>query len=214
MQLELYYDPVRPETTVFIDGKKTERSDIFGFLYPVRNCILQTWLPESGSWSGLKQQLRELARGERVQVSFHGRTEDYADLQAALSGTSWVETVLIPWDPVAKEAELCKEARQLLGHIITTSVLMEEIDEVRNEKTMRDLFPGIASDIDDVLEDYGKGAWQVTIRTEEDFAKATRSYGSCCVIENDFFSSYEQFAKLERLFPFSTAFSGYGPVLF
>ncbi len=200
MQVDLYYDPVRPETAVLIDGKRTDRGDIFGFLYPVRNCILQTWLPESGSWNGLIQQLSELARGEKVRVIFHGREADYRDIHAMLSETDWIEIDHVSWDPIGAQTEMFQKAKQLLDHIMSVKVLMDENNDVRNEKTIRDLFPEVTADIDAVRTGCGKDEWFVSIRTEEDFTKAVRSYGNCCVVSDAFLRSYEQFAKLEKLF--------------
>ena len=76
MKIDLWYDPVQPETTVFLNGEPIDRHDIYGFLYPVRRYLLQSWLKASGSWPGLLEQLRGMARQEPLSVCFHGRRQE------------------------------------------------------------------------------------------------------------------------------------------
>ena len=92
-------DPVRPETHVSIDGRAVDGGDIYGFLYPVRRCVLQAWLGESGSWPGLRRQLEELSRGGELELRFLGRRCDYEDLRAALEGMEGLTLSFSPWSP-------------------------------------------------------------------------------------------------------------------
>lgn len=85
MDIELWYDPIMPKTSLKIDGKWQDSNDVYGFLHPVNIHILQTWLYESSSWSGLEKQFRDLLGGEQADIIFHGRQIDFVDLSTCLS---------------------------------------------------------------------------------------------------------------------------------
>ena len=66
MLIDIRYDPVAPATNVWVNGVKTNENDIYGLLYPVRHCLIQTYLKPSGSWPGLKARLNELRRSRSM----------------------------------------------------------------------------------------------------------------------------------------------------
>ena len=70
MKMELWYDPVNPETMLKVEERWLERDDIYGFLYPVQYLPLQNWLYPSGSWPGLAAHLGDLTRGEEISLIF------------------------------------------------------------------------------------------------------------------------------------------------
>ena len=76
MKIELWYDAVAQETDIRVNDIAIEKNDVFGFLYPVRNYPLQSWIYPNGSWKGIEYQIEELARGEEVALTFHGRKWD------------------------------------------------------------------------------------------------------------------------------------------
>ena len=81
MKIELWYDSVVQETDIVVNGISIGKNDPYGFLYPVRNYPIQSWLYPNGSWKGIEHQIVDLARDENVELSFHGRKYDYDDLE-------------------------------------------------------------------------------------------------------------------------------------
>ena len=101
MKIEFRYDPVLPEIQVTINGTLTNAEDSYGFLYPVRNYLLQNWLYPTGSWSGLARQIVDVARGEAVEIVFNGPTADYDDLCRVAEGAG-ISTRFIELDTYKK----------------------------------------------------------------------------------------------------------------
>lgn len=192
MKLELNYDPVKPETTVCIDGKMTDPSDIYGFLYPVRNCLLQAWLLPSGSWSGLAWQLKELSRGEEIELLFVGRPEDYEDLRTALADTEHLTLAFQPDDPLKKYALLFSQMDRQLDQ------LLDESAEPSRRTPLEEIFPDLAEAIK-TAQKMSPTDWLRIIATEEDFIRADQDALCCCLVRESYLSSYEQLEKLNTL---------------
>lgn len=197
MNIELYYDPVRPETSVSINGQRVSRSDIMGFLYPVRNCILQTWLPASGSWNGLRQQLWDLARGEELTVHFYGREMDFADLRGALDGMERLRLEFTPWDTREAYDGLFSQSGDLLRKLLTGKVSMTDQGDVLVEKSAVDLFPEAERALA-LLSRPEQRSWLRTVSTEDEFSEAVYSL-DCCFVTEPYLSSFESLESLYRL---------------
>lgn len=192
MKIEMDYDPVKPEITVRIDGQETDKSDIYGFLYPVRNCLLQTWLLPTGSWNGLAWQLRELGRGERVELVFAGRSEDFEDVENALRGMEEVRLVHAGRDPFG--------AYETLFGRLEKSVrkLLDEEDGKDRKETIDSLFPDAAERIRAVRSGRG-GTWLYTISDEDGFYQADQAKLCCCMVREEYLDSYEKLDHLNDL---------------
>lgn len=197
MRTEIFYDPVRPETNIVIDGERVDSADIYGFLYPVRRFVLQTWLNESSSWSGLVQHLSVLARGRDMDAVFHGRETDYDDFYAAAGGR--FRCSFEKWD----SDELCdrriEKAQQILDTIIGGYMKMES-DSCDVKKNFGDIFPEKAEKLGKVLSSSADNKWLLEIKSKADFEEASGMFGNCCLIDETFLYSFEQFSKLEALF--------------
>ena len=189
--VELHYDPVRPSTTVFIDGRAVDQHDIYGFLYPVRRCILQTWLPASGSWSGLRRQLEELARGEPVKLVFYGRPIDFEDVRAELGDDVSFQLE----ENVEVYRNLLDQAEQDLAGVFTSEL------EVSSEPVViqrgSDLFPEEADEMARVFT-AGEKKWLLVIDSEEAFDSARRGDG-CCLVKEPFLSGFATVDRLPQL---------------
>lgn len=191
MRVDLHYDPVRPATTVFIDGHMVDRHNVYGFLYPVRRCILQTWLPASGSWRGLRRHLDELARGEPVELTFHGRPVDFEDVRAELGyGISFQ-----PEENVDAYRKLLDQAERDLRGVFTMEL------EVSSEPVVRqrgiDLFREEADEMERLFAS-GERPWLLIIDTEEAFDSARRGE-NCCLVKEPFLSGFADIDRLPQL---------------
>lgn len=190
MKVDLHYDPVRPATTVFIDGHAVDRHNVYGFLYPVRRCVLQTWLPASGSWSGLGRQLGELARGEQFELTFHGRLIDYEDVRAELGdGVSFQQE-----ENMDAYRKLLDQAEQDLRGIFTMEL------EVSSEPVVRrgaDLFQEEADEMERLFKSE-ENPWLLIIDSEEAFDSARRGE-SCCLVKEPFLSGFAAIDRLPQL---------------
>lgn len=116
MKVELWYDPVYSETKIRLNGYWQKNTDIYGFLYPVIRYPLQTWLERSGSWQGLYRQLEELSRGEETELIFHGREEDFSDIEDALEENKGIYLKFSRWDMLQAYEDRLKEAEKLFAH--------------------------------------------------------------------------------------------------
>lgn len=191
MKVELHYDPVRPSTTVVIDGCAVDRHNIYGFLYPVRRCILQTWLPASGSWSGLRHQLEELARGEPVELAFYGRLIDFEDVRAELGdGVSFQME-----ENVEAYRKLLDQAEQDLTGVFTSELKVSSEPAVSQRGI--DLFPEEADEMARLFAS-GEKQWLLVIDSEEAFDSARRGE-SCCLVKEPFLSGFAAIDRLPQL---------------
>lgn len=200
MKITLWYDPVRPETEIQLDGCWVDGQDIYSFLYPVRRCLLQTWLTPSGSWSGLEQQIRELARGQTVKLEFHGRECDAHDICTALSGQNNLTVEILLWDPEQRWRERLNQAETELGRIIgqPTPQDTDPLSELP-EETGAALYPTLAENLEQLLAGSGEENWLEILKTEEDLLHACRHMGTCCIVQESLLDSYERLVQLKQL---------------
>lgn len=204
LAVELWYDPVKPETYVKIGGRFVDSGDIYGFLYPVRQCVMQAWLYESGSWPGLRRQLTELARGEGMELTFHGRTCDFSDLSGSLAGWEDVELKFQPWqrdgEYLRELDELEKQVRALLREKTALDMSRYDLD-MAPERSLTDLFPERGRRIEELLDSAragGEEEWLSAARSPGDL-RALRSGRGCVAIYETALGSFEALGMLRTL---------------
>lgn len=199
MKIALHYDPVRPETSLCINEREIHKRDVYGFLYPVRSCLLQAWLPKSGSWSGLRSQLEELARGEELEVSFYGRTVDGEDLRASLEGMEQLTLRLHPVDRVGQAEEMLEQVQKGIVRVLAEPVVIEYDEKGERRKNAEELFGETARYMQQKLEAPPCPDWLYTVENEADFAACAQSEGSCVVLEEAFLDSLEKLHRVGEL---------------
>lgn len=185
MKIELWYDAVAQETDILINDVPVEKNDVYGFLYPVRNYPIQSWLYPNGSWKGIEYQIVDLARDENVNLVFHGRKYDYDDVCKCLSGNKMIQVSFVEWDVCARYDELFSDLLSTLKN---------------NDSTIRKLFSLLETvsdynvEFDVSVEDTD---WVYHIRDNNDLDKADESRNiSCCIVHDSFFSSYDKLHDL------------------
>ena len=201
MKIELTYDPVGPELMVKVDDQIIDGGDIFGFLYPVRNCILQTWLEPSGSWPGLVSQLRELSRGEEIQLSFRGRRCDYDDLVKVVAPMDEVHTSFVQWESVSENKKRVQDIMQSLAQLLdapSKNVKQGKLSVPATSKAFLTHFPEQAKRVQEVLK-CSQSSWYSRISSSKEFTEADQKAYQCCIVTEEFFSSYESLDQLVKL---------------
>lgn len=188
MKIELWYDAAAQETDILINGAPVKKNDIYGFLYPVRNYPMQSWLYPNGSWKGLEYQIADLARDESVELTFHGRRCDYEDLGRCLSENNMILLEFAEWD-------VCSRYDKLFLNLCTT---LEG-----NDSMIRKLLSSLGLDAGYVV-DFDVSAvrtdWAYGIRNDADLANAgENSANCCCYVYDSFFTSYEKLQALLSL---------------
>lgn len=196
MKIDLYYDPVRPETLVSINGQPVVLSDIYGFLFPVREYTMQTWLPESGSWDGISKELHGLIRDESSHIVFHGREIDYLDFAGAVRGLNGLRAEFQAVDYVSIWKQRIADAESLWKAIVEKPVVVEREDE-DVIRVFRQLFP---EQYEAVITAAGAESrdWLIRIQTAEDLPRSLET-GTCCLIDGDGLLTYENYSVLDRL---------------
>ncbi len=195
MEIEIFYDSVIPQTIVIIDGKILNDKDIYGFLYPVKNHLLQTWLQPQGSWKGISFALDELLRGDHADLVFCGRKVDYIDFSNALSNNSNVSLKYHEWNCEQVHRDIFCEIDALISKAAKDEKYT--LDGVR-EKTGEELFPEFFSEQKIILSQKTPD-WMTVIKNEKDFQQADKEQGVCCFVEVSYLDSYEKLQRLEYL---------------
>lgn len=181
MKVELWYDPVLTELKTKINDNWQDEKDMYGFLYPVRRYPLQTWLREAGSWPGLGRQLKDLARGEDVDLVFHGRSLDYKDLCDAVKDLPQIRTAFFDWNVIAAyQASVDKTMETAQKLIFPTQEGQAELHNI-------------------LRYDQSEVPWVSVIQEEKDWALAEKSDRPCVFVDEHYPTSYETLHKLERL---------------
>lgn len=202
MKITLWYDPVGPETGVQLDGRWVDSRDIYSFLYPVRGYLLQTWLGANGSWGGLERQIRELARGQEVELEFHGREADARDLEAALSSMEDLELTRLTWDPEAIWEERLNRAEIEVGRIAGKPAPQDRQPLMEKpEETGVAVFPILESELKLVrtMGTPGPEDWLDILETAEDISDAAKWIETCCLVREELLDSYDRLAQLKQL---------------
>jgi len=188
MKIELWYDAVAQETDILINGIPVAKNDVYGFLYPVRNYPLQSWLYPMGSWKGIEYQIKDLARDENVELVFHGRKTDYDDVCKSLVECSIIKLSFVEWD-------ICKQYDKLFSNLISALK--------NNDATMRKLLSSLKSNftykVDFDVSAKGSN-WAYHIYNDSDLDKAGDvSEKSCYFVHDSFFTSYDKLHVLLSL---------------
>ncbi len=181
MKVELWYDPVRTEIKTRINDNWQDENDMYSFLYPVCHYPMQTWLREAGSWSGLGRQLNDLARGEDVELVFHGRALDYADLCDAVKSLPRIRTAFFDWDAIA-------EYKAKMGNTLKAAQKLR-FPTQKGQAALCKILEYNPSNI----------PWSSVIREEKDWALAEKSELPCVFLDEHYPTSYETLHRLERL---------------
>lgn len=185
MKIELWYDAVARETDILLNGVPVEKNDIYGFLYPVRNYPLQSWIRPNGSWKGVEYQIVDLARDEMVELVFHGRECDYDDLRIGISGNNIITLEFVEWDVCSKYDKLFSK---LLSTLKSNDLIMRKL--ISSLKLCTDY----ASNFDVAISE---SDWAYDIRKEADLDVADEvTDHSCCYVHDEFFTSYENLQSL------------------
>lgn len=196
MKIQLCYDPVKPETYVSIDNQKTDKTDIHGFLYPVRRYIIQTWLYSSGSWSGISAHLNDLARGEKIELEFCGRKCDYDDLTAALRNEKNIN--LSFRNNSFEDSFFETKYRELMDEIDKEFAEISKDIVAEGKKNMSQLFPGEKASMEAILQKNSE-QWFCRISDDKSLESAKASWNNCCEIDENYFDSYNKFSMLDDL---------------
>ncbi len=183
MKVELWYDPVHTETGVRLNGYWQGREDIYGFLYSVCRYPLQAWLEPDGSWTGLHQQILDISRGEEVDLVFHGRETDFADVARALREAESIRLSHCLWDGEAAYAGLREQAEEILREVSPGAPAGMRLREALG------------------MEESGAEApdWYLTVETEEELRQAERAEEPCVLVRGVLLDSYDRLPGIERL---------------
>ena len=184
MKIELWYDPVYWETGIRINGNWQDASDIYAFLYPVRRYPLQTWLGAAGSWPGIVQQLKDISRGEEIELEFHGRNIDFQDLYAAVKEMKILKAVYVEWNTLSlynDKVHVIEENVQKLKE--WASIHMSITDKIMNLKS----------------EQFTEEDWMVSATSVVELQKAEKDSRLCCRVDSCILDSLEKLNEVERL---------------
>ena len=185
MKIELWYDAAAQETDILINDVPVEKNDVYGFLYPVRNYPIQSWLYPNGSWKGIEYQITDLARDEDVDLVFHGRKCDYDDVCKCLSENNTIKLSFTEWD-------VCTRYDKLFSNLLSTLK--------SNDSTMRNLMDSLRIGTKSKVNfdvSINDTSWAYHIRNDVDLAKADDTGTmSCCIVHSSFFSSYDKLHDL------------------
>lgn len=187
MKIELWYDAVAQETDILINQVPVEKNDIYGFLYPVRNYPIQSWIYPNGSWKGLEYQILDLARDEVVELIFRGRRCDYEDLSGCLSENDRIALIFIEWD-------ICSRYDTLFSNLLST--LRNNDFLMRKLLASLNMEAGYAAPFEEAAV---SPDWAYRIRNDMDLFDADGQKGCCCYVRDSFFTSYEKLQALLSL---------------
>ena len=188
MNIEMWYDPVLPETTVRINGSWIDSRDPYGFLYPVRYFPMQGWLHRTGSWPGLDHQISDIARGEETNLVFYGRSCDYTDFADAMAA----------YNPRFQEWDTLSEWQERLDSAgATFQRALKWLNGADGDDW--NLLPEAAKRICQALAPVDGDEWLATVTGEDDFKRALQRRESCCEINGEWLSSFSQMEMLMQL---------------
>lgn len=188
MKIELWYDVVAQEIDIIVNDVAVEKNDIFGFLYPVRNYPLQTWLYPDGSWKGIEYQLMDLAREEYIELIFHGRKSDYKDIEKCLQHNEKIKMKFFDWN-------VCSRYDSLLNNLIKN--LKNNERELNKKLSLLKINSHCTTDFDIKIKD---SSWCCHIYDDADLATADNNANKrCCYVHESFFTSYDKLQKLHWL---------------
>ena len=185
MKIELWYDAVAQETDILINDIPVAKNDIYGFLYPVRNYPIQSWLYPNGSWRGVAYQIMDLARDETVDLVFHGRKCDCVDVCRCLAEQTTIRVSFVEWD-------VCARYDELFSKLLST--LQERDCAIRTLLSSLKIQPDYKTMVSSSPQDTN---WICHIREAGDLAKAADDRAMrCCIVHSSFLTSYDKLNDL------------------
>lgn len=192
------YDYIKPELYILIDGVPVQENDIYGFLYPVKNYILQTWLQPNGSWTGLAEQIKVLARGGDVQIDFIGREIDYNDVMKTLENQDYITTRFREFSLEDYYKQKIIQFNRTAKSIIEPGNLSDKYALEHTQVFMKDVYP---NQYEKVLSGMFRTlpSWYKTIANEKDFKEADKTQNCCCIAEDSYLDSYDKLTSLTQL---------------
>jgi hypothetical protein len=111
MRIDIRYDPATIHTEATINGIVSDKKDIYSFIFPVKDYPLQCWIYKNGSWKGITKYMKDIARGEDLEIVFHGRKLDFTDFKSVIDEDSWQQDVKVTF--VEKTLEYEEAAKVL-----------------------------------------------------------------------------------------------------
>lgn len=183
MKVELWYDPVHTETGVCLNGYWQGSRDIYSFLYAVRHYPLQAWLEPDGSWTGLRQQVLDISRGEEVELAFHGRETDFADVSGIFRETDPVLLRCCPWDSGEAYAGLRGQVETIVKAAGAGAPAGLSVEEALGMAEGERAQPG----------------WYFAAGTEEELRQAEQVEEPCVLVDEALLDSYDQLSRMGKL---------------
>ncbi len=111
MRIDIRYDPATIHTQAAINGVVSDKKDIYSFIFPVKDYPLQCWIYKNGSWRGIAKYMKDIARGEDLEIVFEGRNLDFVDFKSVIEGDFWQQEVKLTFVEKTLEYE---EAAKIL----------------------------------------------------------------------------------------------------
>lgn len=124
MRIDLWYDPVRLCTDVFLDGVPVPKEDPYGFLYAVRQYPLEGWVKKSSRFQGLESAVEDYSRGEKVKIVFHGNPVFFGCLPESRPGLS-VECE--EWHPEQQYPDFFRDLSDAMEEILAPLPVLTEL---------------------------------------------------------------------------------------
>lgn len=124
MRIDLWYDPIRLCTDVFLDRVPVPKEDPYGFLYAVRQYPLEGWVKKSSRFQGLENAVEDYSRGEKVKIVFHGSPVFFGCLPESRPGLS-VECE--EWHPEQQYPDFFRDLSDAMEEILAPLPVLTEL---------------------------------------------------------------------------------------
>ena len=124
MRIDLWYDPIRLCTDVFLDGVPVPKEDPYGFLYGVWQYPLEGWVKKSSRFQGLENAVEDYSRGEKVKIVFHGSPVFFGCLPESHPGLS-VECE--EWYPEQQYPDFFRDLSDAMEEILAPLSVLTEL---------------------------------------------------------------------------------------
>lgn len=183
MNVELWYDPVHTETGVCLNGYWQGSQDIYSFLYAVRHYPLQAWLEPDGSWTGLRQQVLDISRGEEVELVFHGRAADFDDVTRTFHPADSVCLRHSPWDSGEVYSGLRGRMEAIVKAVSVGAPAGLHLEEALGLTEAQTVQP----------------RWYFAAETEEQLRQAEQAEEPCILVGEVLLDSYDRLSRIEKL---------------
>lgn len=218
MKIEIKYNPAAVYTNAAINGVLNNENDIYNFLFPVKNYPFQCWLNKNGSWAGIARNIKDISRGDDLDIIFTGRKIDFEDLKAAIDNYEWAQKVQVSFveqkSDYGKLLELLQEAFEQVKKInfnehITWDILkkcdalkksfMEKktfVKEIYNVKELAGIIPE---------QGYTYVVHDTSLESFDDFEKLLRLPSSMLVPADSIICIFKEKEKMENFKSYASA---------